>query len=38
MEDIELLGNTFDLYMKKGKEAKEKGNYALAKRNFLLAF
>ncbi len=37
MEDIELLGNTFDLYMKKGKEAKEKGNYALAKRNFLLA-
>ena len=25
MEDIELLQNTFDLYMKKGKEAKEKG-------------
>ncbi len=37
MEDIELLNNTFDLYMKKGKEAKEKGNYALAKRNFMLA-
>ena len=37
MEDFELLNNTFELYMKKGKEAKEKGNYALAKRNFMLA-
>ena len=37
MEDLELLNNTFELYMKKGKEAKEKGKYALAKRNFLLA-
>ena len=37
MEDIELLQNTFDLYMKKGKEAKEKGNFTLAKRNFMLA-
>lgn len=37
MEDIELLSDTFDLYMKKGKEAKEKGNFALAKRNFMLA-
>ena len=37
MEDIELLNSTFELYMQKGKEAKEKGNYALAKRNFMLA-
>ena len=37
MEDIELLNDTFNLYMQKGKEAKEKGNYALAKRNFMLA-
>ncbi len=37
MEDIELLNDTFNLYMQKGKEAKEKGNFALAKRNFMLA-
>lgn len=37
MDDIELLNSTFELYMQKGKEAKEKGNYALAKRNFMLA-
>jgi len=35
--NINVLSDTFDLYMKKGKEAKEKGNVALAKRNFLLA-
>ena len=34
---ISMLSETFDLYMKKGKEAKEKGNITLAKRNFLLA-
>ena len=37
MEDIELLNDTFNLYMQKGKEAKEKGNITLAKRNFMLA-
>ncbi len=37
MDDIELLNSTFELYMQKGKEAKGKGNYALAKRNFMLA-
>ena len=37
MEDIELLNDTFNLYMQKGKEAKEKGNFTLAKRNFMLA-
>lgn len=35
--NINVLSDTFELYMKKGKEAKEKGNIALAKRNFLLA-
>ncbi len=34
---ITVLSDTFELYMKKGKEAKEKGNISLAKRNFLLA-
>ena len=34
---ISMLSETFDLYKKKGKEAKEKGNITLAKRNFLLA-
>lgn len=34
---ITVLSDTFDLYMRKGKEAKEKGNITLAKRNFLLA-
>ncbi len=36
-ENIDVLSDTFELYMKKGKEAKDKGNVALAKRNFLLA-
>jgi len=36
-ESINVLSSMYDLYMKKGKEAKEKGNVALAKRNFLLA-
>ncbi|MBP3431963.1 MAG: ATP-binding protein [Clostridia bacterium] len=35
--NITILSDTFELYMKKGKEAKERGNLALAKRNFLLA-
>jgi transitional endoplasmic reticulum ATPase len=34
---ITVLSETFDLYMKNGKLAKDKGNIALAKRNFLLA-
>jgi SpoVK/Ycf46/Vps4 family AAA+-type ATPase len=34
---IAVLSDTFDLYMRKGKQAKEKGNITLAKRNFLLA-
>lgn len=34
---ITALSETFDLYMRKGKEAKEKGNINIAKRNFLLA-
>lgn len=34
---ITVLSDTFELYMRKGKEAKEKGNLTLAKRNFLLA-
>ena len=34
---MNVLSDTFNLYMKKGKEAKEKGNISLAKRNFLLA-
>ena len=37
MQDLELLNNTFELYMKKGKEAKDKGKFSLAKRNFMLA-
>lgn len=37
MEDFELLNRTFELYMEKGKKAKEKGDLLLAKRNFLLA-
>lgn len=36
-QNINVLSDTFNLYMKKGKEAKEKGNITLAKRNFLLA-
>lgn len=36
-QSITVLSETFDLYMKKGKEAKAKGNVTLAKRNFLLA-
>ncbi len=36
-ENIDVLSDTFELYMKKGKEAKDKGNLTLAKRNFLLA-
>lgn len=36
-QNINVLSDTFELYMKKGKEAKEKGNFTLAKRNFLLA-
>ena len=31
------MSDTFELYMRKGKEAKEKGNLNLAKKNFLLA-
>ena len=34
---MNVLSDTFNLYMKKGKEAKDKGNLTLAKRNFLLA-
>lgn len=34
---MNVLSDTFNLYMQKGKEAKEKGNITLAKRNFLLA-
>ncbi len=35
--NINILSEQFDLYMKKGKEARAKGNVSLAKRNFLLA-
>jgi len=35
--NINVLNDTFNLYMQKGKEAKNKGNVTLAKRNFLLA-
>ncbi len=35
--NINVLSDTFELYMRKGKDAKEKGNITLAKRNFLLA-
>ena len=35
--NMNVLSDTFNLYMQKGKEAKEKGNITLAKRNFLLA-
>lgn len=34
---ITVLSETFDLYMANGKTAKEKGNIALAKRNFMMA-
>ena len=34
---MNVLSDTFNLYMKKGKEAKDRGNLTLAKRNFLLA-
>lgn len=34
---ITVLSDTFELYMRKGKEAKERGNLNLAKKNFLLA-
>lgn len=37
MEEISTLEKSFDLYMEKGKEAKSRGNFTLAKRNFLLA-
>jgi len=35
--NITVLSETFDLYMRKAKEAKEKGNLVLARKNFLLA-
>ena len=35
--NMNVLSDTFNLYMKKGKEAKDRGNLTLAKRNFLLA-
>ncbi len=35
--NINVLSDTFELYMRKGKEARNQGNVALAKRNFLLA-
>jgi len=35
--NMTVLSDIFDLYMRKGKEAKAKGNLTLAKRNFLLA-
>ena len=35
--NINVLNDTFNMYMQKGKDAKAKGNLALAKRNFLLA-
>ena len=34
---ITVLSDTYDLYMKKAKQAKENGNLSIAKRNFLLA-
>lgn len=34
---ITVLSETFELYMANGKKAKEKGNIALAKRNFMMA-
>lgn len=37
MEEISTLEKSFDLYMEKGKEAKARGNFTLAKRNFFLA-
>lgn len=36
-KNINILSEQFELYMKKGKEARAKGNLTLAKRNFLLA-
>ena len=35
--NINILSETFEMYMQKGKQAKDKGNISLAKRNFLLA-
>lgn len=35
--NINMLSDTFEMYMRKGKDAKAKGNITLAKRNFLLA-
>lgn len=35
--NINVLSDRFEFYMIKGKQAKERGNIALAKRNFLLA-
>ncbi len=35
--NITVLSETFELYMANGKKAKENGNIALAKRNFMLA-
>ena len=34
---IAVLSDTFNLYMQKGKEAKDRGQIDLARRNFLLA-
>ena len=34
---ITVLSETFDLYMAKGRQAQDKGNIALARRNYLLA-
>ena len=34
---ITVLSDTYELYMRKAKEAKEKGNIALARKNFLMA-
>lgn len=35
--NITALSETFDLYMSKGRQAQEKGNITLARRNYLLA-
>lgn len=35
--NINVLSDRFNLYMQKGKDAKAKGNFSLARRNFLLA-
>ncbi len=36
-KNINVLNDTFNMYMEKGKLAKSKGNLTLARRNFLLA-